>query len=288
MTESLAATLRARGVWVGFVGTFLLAWGSCSNEFSFAPQGWPNEVVQIAGALVPVPVNRVIIILGVVLLVHGWWVLRPVRGGVRTNTAVTLGLWSLPLLLVPPVLSNDAVLYADLGWTLSQGFNPYEVGLATSGGPFAEQVDPLWAGSGVAYPPLTLRLAQLVVTATGAQAYWSVVAFRLPVIAAVLGLFWLVPRLADRLGIPRRGALWLGLLNPLLVVHFLGGAHNDAPMVAVTLFAIWLALRFPSPWVSLAAAPCWSGSRWPSSSRVAWRWWRSPDFRLRRCWRAGR
>lgn len=255
MTESVVATLRTRALWIGLLGTALLAWGSCSNEFSHAPEGWPNSTVQALGALVPVPIDRVVMIIGVLLLVYAWWTLRPVRGDTPTNTALTLAVWSLPLLLVPPVLSNDAVLYADLGWTLGQGFNPYEVGLATSGGPFAEQVDPLWAGHGVAYPPLTLRLAELVVAVTGAHPYWSVVAFRLPAIAAIVVMMVAIPRMAGLLGIPRRGALWLGVLNPLLLIHFIGGAHNDAPMVAVTLLAIWLTLRIGNGWVSLGAAP---------------------------------
>jgi hypothetical protein len=39
------------------------------------------------------------------------------------------------------------------------------------------------------------------------------------------------------------------------LLHFVGGAHNDAPMVAVSLAAIWVALRLPSLVGSLVAAP---------------------------------
>lgn len=153
------------------------------------------------------------------------------------------------------MLSPDAVLYADLGWTLGTGANPYDVGLASSGGPFAARVDPLWAGHGVAYPPLTLRLDQAVVWATGADPYWSVVAMRLPAILAVVAMLFLVPRLAAALGRSGSQATWLGVLNPLLVLHFIGGAHNDAPMAALSLAAIWLVVRRPSWWMSLIAAP---------------------------------
>jgi len=187
-------------------------------------------------------------------LVWAWWSLRS-QPNRPLPAGPILALWSLPLLVLAPVLSPDAVLYADLGWTLGTGANPYDVGLASSGGPFAVRVDPLWAGHGVAYPPLTLRLEQLVVWATGADPYWSVVAMRLPVILAVVAMLFLVPRLADLLGRPREDAVWLGVLNPLLVLHFIGGAHNDAPMVALSLTAIWLVARRPSPWTSLVAAP---------------------------------
>ena len=42
------------------------------------------------------------------------------------------------------------------------------------------------------------------------------------------------------------------MLNPLLLLHFIGAAHNDAPMVAITLAAIWVACRWPG-WWSIAA-----------------------------------
>ena len=80
------------------------------------------------------------------------------NAGEHSFLLVVLGLWSLPLLLVPPVLSADAVLYADLGWIVHQGQNPYLVGLTGAGGPYAPHVDPPWAGGGVAYPPLALLI----------------------------------------------------------------------------------------------------------------------------------
>lgn len=255
MTVRPAAALRSRGVWLGVVGSLLVAWGSCHPEFSFAPDGWPSDAVNAVGLAAPLPWNRVVLIAGTVLLTWAWWHVRPTRDRAPVHAGTTLALWSLPLLLVPPVLSPDAVLYADLGWTLSTGANPYDVGLATSGGPFAHQVDPLWAGSGVAYPPLTLRLNQLVVAATGAHPYWSVVAMRVPALLAVAAMLFLVPRIASLLGMPRRSAVWLGVLNPLLVLHFIGAAHNDAPMVATTLAAIWVVLRRPGPWTAFLAGP---------------------------------
>lgn len=255
MTVRAASTLRSRGVWVGVVGTVLVAWASCHPEFSFSPDGWPAAWVNAIGLAAPMPWNRVLLVAGVVALTWAWWHVRPTATRPPVHAGLTLCLWSLPLLLVPPVLSPDAVLYADLGWSLSTGANPYHVGLATSGGPFAPFVDPLWAGSGVAYPPLTLRLNQLVVDATGAHAYWSVVGMRVPAVVAVLAMLLLVPRIATLLGIPRRGAVWLGVLNPLLVLHFIGAAHNDAPMVAASLAAIWVVLRWRNVWTAFLAGP---------------------------------
>jgi hypothetical protein len=199
--------------------------------------------------------DRGMLVIGAAALTWGWWHIRPTSHRAPVHAPLTLALWSLPLLLVPPVLSPDATLYADLGWTLHTGANPYEVGLAASGGPYVGQVDQLWAGSGVAYPPLTLLLAQALVTMTGFHPYWGIVALRLPAIVAVAAMAWLVPQIAGRVGVSKRSAVWLGVLNPLLLLHFVGGAHNDAPMVAASLAAIWVALRWPSLVGSLIAAP---------------------------------
>lgn len=253
MASSPVTTLRHAAVWLGMLGSALVGWGSSHPEFALTGT-WGAGWVDALGLTAPIPLDQVLVIGGTAVLVWAWWRLRP-QPGRPLSAGTVLALWSLPLLVLPPILSPDAVLYADLGWTLGTGANPYEVGLASSGGPFAARVDPLWAGQGVAYPPLTLRLDQLVVSATGAHPYWSVVAMRVPVILAVIAMLILVPRLAQLLGRPRQEAVWLGVLNPLLVLHFLGGAHNDAPMAAVSLAAIWLVARRPRPWISLVAAP---------------------------------
>lgn len=266
--DSGAATARRRGVsqaataptgwgpvWLGVAATAMVAVGSTNDEFAFAPEGWPNSGVKAVAALAPMPVDKILLGLGAVLLTLAWWRLRPQRGVRAPKAGIVLGLWSLPLLLAPPVLSMDAALYADLGWIQLQGLNPYEVGLTGAGGPFAGQVDSLWAGKGVAYPPLALVIDKLVVAAAGAHPWWSIVAMRVPVLLSLAVMAVTLPRIAVRLGRPPRAAVWLGLLNPLVVIHFVGGAHNDAPMVAVTLVAILLVLRFPSELVSLVAAP---------------------------------
>lgn len=241
-------------LWLGVLGSALVAWGSTHPEYSFAGY-WPNDTAMALAGLVPIPLNRILIGAGAALLSWAWWRLRPTGESVPPPAGLVLALWSLPLLAAPPVLSNDAVLYADLGWIRLQGLDPYLVGLAGAGGPFAVQVDPLWAGATVAYPPLTILLQAGIVALTGAHPYLSIIGMRLPVLVSLAVMAWALPRIADLVGRPRRGVEWLGLLNPLLVLHFVGGAHNDAPMVAVTLCAILLVLRYPTTLVSLLAAP---------------------------------
>lgn len=241
------------------IGTALIGWGSCHPEFAHGPDGWPSALVNAIGLALPLPWSRAAIVVGVVLLVTAWWWLRPgpdaVGASSRRRLPVALGLWSVPLLLVPPVLSADAVLYADLGWIVSQGQNPYLVGLTGAGGPYAPHVDPLWGGSGVAYPPLALLTNALVVGLTGFSTYGGIIAMRLPVLLALAVIAWVLPRLATRFGLDADRALWWGLANPLVVLHFVGGAHNDALMIAVALAGIWLALRTPHWAWGLLAGP---------------------------------
>jgi hypothetical protein len=248
-------TLRNPAVWLGVLGTALVGLGSTSDDYSTAALGWPNPVVKAVGAFVPPPLDGIAIVTGAVLLTWAWWHLRPLPGRTQGHAGLTLTLWAIPLLGVPPVLSNDAALYADLGWIQLQGLNPYQTGLTGAFGPFAGQVDPLWSNYGVAYPPLALLIHAGLVALAGADGYLSVIAMRLPVLASVAVIGVLLPRIADRMGVHRRGALWLGLLNPLLVLHLIGGGHNDAPMIALSLLAVALVLRFPNAWVSLLAAP---------------------------------
>ncbi len=247
---------------IGMLGTLLIGWGSCHPEFAHGPDGWPSATVNAIGSALPMPVNRMAIVAGVMLVVAAWWLLRPAPAGsassrpaYRRRLLTALALWGLPLLLVPPLLSADAVLYADLGWIVNQGQNPYLVGLTGAGGPYAPHVDPLWAGSGVAYPPLALLTDALVVRLTGFATYGGIVAMRLPVLVALAVIAWVLPRLARRLGLDADRALWWGMANPLVVVHFVGGAHNDVVMVAVALVGIWLAIRRPGWAWGLLAGP---------------------------------
>lgn len=228
---------------IGSVASALVAWGSAHAEFSFHPEGWLDPTVTAVGQALALPLNRIAIVLGCVVLSVLWWRLRPTVGAPLDKPWWLLTLWSLPLLWCPPVLSADAVLYADSGWIENQGGSVYADGLGSAGGPFADSVDALWRGSGVAYPPLSLLVNQAVVALTGNDDYWSFVAMRIPAILGVLLIGFTVPRIAAHLQptdpIAPDRARWWGLLNPLLLVHFIGGAHNDALMAGVSLLAVY-------------------------------------------------
>jgi hypothetical protein len=52
-----------------------------------------------------------------------------------------------------------------------------------------------------------------------------------------------VPRLASRFGADPRYALWLGVLNPLVLLHFVSGGHNEALMIGLLAMGLVLALE---------------------------------------------
>lgn len=78
--SSLLAALRNRWVWLGVLGTTLVAWGSTHPEFSLTGD-WPNATVMAFAALVPIPVNRVLLGAGAIGLAWAWWRLRPTPSG---------------------------------------------------------------------------------------------------------------------------------------------------------------------------------------------------------------
>jgi hypothetical protein len=141
----------------------------------------------------------------------------------------------------PVLLSHDAFSYIDyarLG--VRHGLDPYV------NAPEAAPNDPAfahvtWTETPSAYGPLftlaTYPLAWLPI--------WLAVAVLKAVAAiSVLGLAWVVARLAAWRGVdPARAAAFVAL-NPLVLVHVVGGAHNDGlAMLLATLGVAALVVR---------------------------------------------
>lgn len=197
--------------------------------------------------------GRVFMLAGLILLIAGWLRLRPAVTP-RVPHAAILALWSLPMLLAPPIFSSDVFLYADQGWILHLGLDPYQIGLGQVGGPYDTNVHWVWRGTTAIYPPLALQIQHLIVAATGYSGYFSVIAMRIPAIVAVIIIAALVPRLARLLKVDPELAKWMAVLNPMLLLHYIGGAHNDALMAAGVLLACFLAYRFGRPGMLIGAA----------------------------------
>lgn len=185
-------------------------------------------------------------LVGLASLVVAWGLVR--QAGARARWLL-LALWSLPLLVAPPVGSRDAYAYAEQGWLVAYGHDPYTTPMATLGSPFSWLVDAWWKGQTTVYPPLALEIQSWVVRLTGESAVWSVAAMRVPALLGLVLIGLCLPRLAERAGGDADTAAWLVLLNPLVLIHVVGGAHNDALAVGLAAAAVWLASQGRRGWL---------------------------------------
>lgn len=179
------------------------------------------------------------------LLLVAWWQLGPSW----RRPLTTLGLWCATLLLAPPLHSRDAFSYAAQGWLINNGQDPYVVASGQAGDA-GLLVGVHWYETTSVYPPLSLEIFRFISWLFDGHVWWSVIGMRLPNLVALAVLAWCLPRLARRVGVSRTTALWAGLLNPLVVVQWIGGIHNDAIMVALVALACLV-----------AQDPAWRGYR---------------------------
>lgn len=229
----------SRGTVIGLAGTTLLA----ISAWLASPWG-----LGFAGRSNPLPIrwaHTLPAAIGVALLFVGW---LKVRGADQRQAWRIFALWCLPLLCCPPLLSKDVWAYLEQGWIVLKGHNPYTTPLSTIGGPFQFGVDSYWKFTTTIYPPLALQIQAAMVAISGANPVWSVFAMRLPGVLSVIGIGACLPRIGRLAGQPPGNTLWLGVLNPLVIVHFIGGGHNDSWGVALGVFGIWLALRWKHWW----------------------------------------
>ncbi|MFC4021170.1 polyprenol phosphomannose-dependent alpha 1,6 mannosyltransferase MptB [Micromonospora sp. GCM10011542] len=191
-------------------------------------------------------------LVGTALLVGAWWSLR--RGTPSTRWAyATAGLWALPLLVAPPLGSRDVYSYACQGWSYTHGADPYAVGVAAAGCPWVDAVAPIWRDTPAPYGPFFVLLAALAVTVGGGLT-GTIVVLRSCAVAGLLLAAFCLPGLARAAGVPTRRAAWLALAGPLVGVHLLAGAHNDAVMLGLLLAGLLVVVRRPGRALPLLVA----------------------------------
>ena len=184
---------------------------------------------------------------GLALLVVAWLFLgRRVGtpdGPSRRSLVMTLAIWSAPLCLAPPMFSRDVYSYGAQGWMVHVGASPYFWGPgAIPENPFLIDVPDLWTHTPAPYGPLFLQLARWVVDLGSDETVPTVLGMRLLALVGVVLLVRYVPRLAAHCGVPADRALWLGVLNPLVLLHFVSGAHNDSLLVGLVVAGLVLVL----------------------------------------------
>lgn len=181
------------------------------------------------------------VVLALACLIACWWaVLRATQRFHLSMRAIgwTVGLWTVPVLAGPPLLSMDAYAYLAQGNMMVAGLDPYGGGPVLLGDEAAMRMDPMWRASPVPYGPMTLVLLRAVALVPG-DLTTGVLLLRglalLGVVAAVA--------MALRLARPGRAPYVLAVtaLNPITLIHLVGGAHVDgvlAGVVALCLLAL--------------------------------------------------
>ncbi len=239
----------ARSIAPGLVGTALIGAGAVGV-------GW----MPVKGSLPAPPVIDVLqtttfgtiaaacsLIVGVIILLLAWLQLgndltRSGSSDVRRLWFV-LGAWSLPLILTPPLFSRDVYSYVAQGKLMAAGINPYVSGPSVMPGWVNDGVDPMWADSTSPYGQVFLLFGRLFSDIAGPSAFSIALMFRVLAVAGVVILAWAVPVLAEAYGVNRARAMWLGVLNPLVFIHFVSGAHNDALMIGLIAAGFALVVR---------------------------------------------
>ena len=156
---------------------------------------------------------------------------------------MTTAWWGAPFALITPIFSGDVYSYLAQGAMTAAGLDAYKLGPAALGGHLAANVAAIWQHTPAPYGPVFLHLASAVTEITGRGTWPGIIGMRVLAVLGVALLVWSAPQLARFGGVDRAAALWLGVLNPLVLLHLLADAHNDALMLGLMASGVVLALR---------------------------------------------
>ena len=192
-------------------------------------------------------IARSLVLLGLAVLLQAWlligadllhvgaWPIRQLRW--------VLVMWAAPLVLAPPLFSRDVYSYYAQGRLFQAGLDPTTVGVGSLPGWFDIGADPMWTESPTPYGPAFLWIERTVASIAHPNAYLAGILLRCSSLIGLALLAVFLPKLAKAYGIDAATAFWVGVLNPLIIMHFVSGAHNDALMVGLIVFALWLGTR---------------------------------------------
>jgi alpha-1,6-mannosyltransferase len=210
-------------------------------------------------------VSSVTLWVGVALMLLAWiwlgrWVIdrniRVPKIAGREVTEYTMiattGFWLAPLLASVPVFSRDTYSYLAQGALLRDGFDPYLVGPVENPNALLDNVSPIWTITTAPYGPAFIFIAKLVTQLVGNHVIAGTMVLRLCMLPGLAMLIWAAPRVARHVGANGAAALWICVLNPLVIIHLMGGVHNEMLMVGLMMAGIALTLeRHPVVGVAL-------------------------------------
>ncbi|MDQ4051521.1 MAG: polyprenol phosphomannose-dependent alpha 1,6 mannosyltransferase MptB [Actinomycetota bacterium] len=231
----------------GFVGSVLVLLGGLvvSSLPPSTPLMHAELLLDLRGAEVGRMAALSLILLGLGLLAGQWLSLCrhiALAEGEERDDALALVrhatvVWSVPLVLAPPLFSRDGWSYAAQGVLAHLGLSPYENGPAVLQGPVVQAVDPRWMETITPYGPVPLILGDLAAAQTG-NPWLLVIGHRMVALVGLALLAWAVPRLAVWTGVNPALSSALVLASPLMLANGVGGLHNDLLMVGLMAAAL--------------------------------------------------
>ena len=213
---------------------------------------WPDHTVALASLRHDPGAHRVffVLFLGIAVLISAWLALGSrVRSGLAGVRGVSLcaAAWAVPLVLAPPLFSGDAWSYVADGYLTGHGLSPYVVTPSALHGPIVQAVNARWMHTTTPYGPVPLLWGGFVSHAT-ADPWLLMLAHRVLALVGLALLGYAVPRLALHAGRDPAVSAWLVVAAPFVLLHGVGGLHNDllvAGLMACALLATiqhgWLA-----------------------------------------------
>lgn len=150
--------------------------------------------------------------------------------------------WMLPLMVAVPLFSRDAYSYLAQGALLRDGLDPYLVGPVANPGLLLDNVSPVWIATTAPYGPAFLLLAQGVTAVFGDNMVAGTIAMRILMLPGPILTVWGIVRICRHFRTNPTTVVWLAVLNPLVLIHLVGGVHNEMLMVGLMTAGIALAL----------------------------------------------
>ncbi len=236
---------QSRPAWIGFAGAALITLGGMGAGstrlhdplLESAHLSW----LRFGHGLV---LSSVLLWSGVAVMLGAWlWLGRMMLDGRRFSEytmIATTGFWLAPLLLSVPLFSRDTYSYLAQGALLRDGFDPYLVAPIENANSLLDDVSSIWMTTTAPYGPAFILVAKFVTMVVGDHVVAGTMLLRLCMLPGLALLIWAAPRVARHIGADGALALWICVLNPLVIVHLMGGVHNEMLMVGLMMAGIAL------------------------------------------------
>ncbi|ALE94116.1 hypothetical protein AOC05_08990 [Arthrobacter alpinus] len=248
-------------LWQGFAGSVMLLLGSFGVGWLASSSSLIRTQLFIVARTTPVAVITctVLLCVGALLMLRAWLRLsqhlREWDGSSRPLLLKALTLWAAPMMVALPLFSRDSYAYIGQGRLMQQGLDPYTNGISALSNYFMLGPDTLWTEAPTPYGPVWLWIEQGAVWMANGSPELALVPFRLASLAGVVLLAVYVPRLAELHGFNPNRALWLVVLNPVLLINFIASVHNDSLMLGLVVAGIYYAsIKHPVAGILLVTA----------------------------------